>query len=89
MSLSGRTTHSRVLREGNRKSTGSTLGGVKWRVGGVDVSEGPDDPAVEGRASTEGDCEGRASRRVLRFRVLAMSGHTHCGTQLNKLSNTR
>jgi hypothetical protein len=50
----------------------------------VDVSEGPEEPAVEGRASTEGDCEGRASRRVLRFRVLAISGHTHCNIRLSR-----
>jgi hypothetical protein len=55
---------------GKPKSTGARLGGVWSRVGGVDDSDGPDDPAVDGR-STE------SFRVVDFFRAGTPSGHVH------------
>lgn len=48
-------------------------GGVSSRPGGVDASERPDEPAVDGRPSTS------SRREMLFLRAGTPSGHEHCG----------
>jgi hypothetical protein len=59
------------------KSALDLLGGECSRVGGVDASDSPDEPAVDGRASTEG-----ASFFTFDFlRAGTPSGQVHCKEQ--------
>ncbi len=48
-------------------------GGVSSRPGGVDASERPEEPAVDGRPSTS------SRREMLFLRAGTPSGHEHCG----------
>lgn len=74
----------RVLREGCERDG---CEGCPWamtcfegecvRGGGVDMSERPDEPAVEGRTST-GDSDCLVSLLDGLFRVGTTSGHVHC-----------
>ncbi len=69
---------------GNPISAGSRRGGVWFRVGGVDASDTPDEPAVEGLVSIIGDSIGVdgwdddwSLRGAGFFRVGTPSGHVH------------
>lgn len=61
----------RETRGGRPKSTGARLGGVWSLVGGVELSDSPDEPAVDGLPSAE------SFLLVDFFRAGAPSGHVH------------
>lgn len=60
-------------------SAGIKSGGVWLRVGGVEPSDTPEDPAVEGRPSNPSTV---GFRDDVLFELETPSGHVHCGVSI-------